>query len=326
MSRCRRTSQLFLNPVEFPLDRQGNAQRSTFAQRDPADVGPVDPEFPRHPAENPGMQRGPQNLLVERGIFGHTWERSNGASICNQSLATEVYLSRTKVRPHQEEPPPPEWAGRIEAFMREIRASRQLFAARLNVSHQSVSNWLTGTKEPGAEMYYRMARLDPDAPSADYLIKKAREKSSHLASLNDLLPAHPDVHPRNVIIPDARSIPILVRRGGKAAGNISLPTDLVGGSRTLICFKVVDTAMSPIITPGAMAIADISVRDVQQLRGQLVAAASPDDTFSVRRLRRIGDVDYLSPHEPSTENHSEEVRETIGWRIVGRIILWISRA
>lgn len=282
----------------------------------------MDAEPPRDTSIEIPIQRYPEYISVERGIFiGHR-QVPTGDLETKTSLSTKVYMSRGKSIPSVQK----DWADAIKGFMeKDLRTSRQVLASRLNISEQTISNWLNGRdgKEPTAEMYYRMARLCPQGEYAPFLIRKAREKAPHLKAFDDLFPPHVEQVKRG----PTRSIPLTADiaayepRTGNAPEVLTLSSYLLGASNSVVAFRLNDAGMRPLIEPGYIVVIDMSVKDPDLLRGMLVVAVTSEGVTTVRRVARAAANYFLTPNILDADHQPLPLSEL---RIVGKVILWIA--
>jgi DNA-binding transcriptional regulator YiaG len=337
MSRCRARNVLF-NPSQLSSNGGHYALRLPESQRHAADVRTIQIQLLGNPGEKPRLHRNLENIPVDRGIFiGHNEESHNMAlynSCCNNG---RVDMSSQKTLMNHASAAPKDWAGSISMFMKSLRLSQAGFAAKLNVTQQAVSNWLKGRREPAAEMYYRMTRLDPAAPEAQALLARAQILSRGFL--------HPDIKPANA----------LVQASDQGLGNVNIP--LLKSGRTakvpiapngverhlsfpdffcakavgpVVCFRSSDDAMSPIIEKGCIVAIDLAQRDHGVLRNEMVAAFDPGGELTVRWLRKAGSDAFLSPQNVTRE-HSPVViavkgKSAEGWKIAGKLLWWIGVA
>jgi transcriptional regulator with XRE-family HTH domain len=222
-------------------------------------------------------------------------------------------------------------------FMKSLRLSQSGFAAKLNVTQQAVSNWLNGRREPAAEMYYRMTRLDPAAPEAQALLARAQVLSRGGF-------AHADIKPGNFVLQDGdqlKNINIPLLKSGRTA---KVPIAADGVERHLsfpdffcskavgpvVCFRSPDDAMSPIIEKGCIVAIDLGQRDPGVLRNEMVAVFDPQGELTVRWFRKSGSDAFLSPQNVTRENSPVVIaikgKNAEGWKIAGKLLWWVGVA
>jgi transcriptional regulator with XRE-family HTH domain len=335
-SRCS-ASHVLLDSSELSLDGGSDALRFPQAERDAANVRAVQIQLLSNAGKQSGLHRSPEDVFVERGIFiGHKSEGHNMALIhdcCNNGC---VGVSSAKSHQNRLETVPQDWATSVSLFMSSLRLSQAGMAAKLNVTQQAVNNWLKGKREPSAEMYYRMARLNLAAPEAEPLIARARAISK-----GQLPPPDMSGHgPRQRSAPQGAVLIPLLKRGAALSSKIEdediedhlpFPTLFCGRAvGKVVCFRATDDAMEPIIEPGCIVAIDCGQSDAGLLRNEMVAAFDPDGKLTVRWLRRSGTTAYLSTHNVTRENPpimlGSNGKSIDGWWVAGKVIWWVGMA
>src|SRR5260370_22239556 len=126
-------------------------------------MGGIESQPPGDARENPSMKRSPQEFCVrvwKRDIF-----MSHILAVLQPQLYSRSYtpLSRKKRAPESGRQSLPDWAIQIGKLKDGQRLTQVALAAKMNVSQPTVSDWLAGRKEPKPEIYFRMARIWPQA-------------------------------------------------------------------------------------------------------------------------------------------------------------------
>ena len=226
-----------------------------------------------------------------------------------------------------------------------LRLDRKAFGTKLNVTQQSVSNWLTGKKEPRPEMYYRMASIWPQGEQLPFLLKRAADISGsfQVPGYEPMIGKRkPAAGTRSVkfgkITSNAVEIPLL--KDPAATGNprqidesdvddyLALPGSLCPNPDAIVCIKVLGDSMSPMLEDGYIVAVDTSQTDRARLHGQMVAARDPEGGVTIKWLRLVGKQEMLLPqhtskrHQPAVLSFGDDDNET-GWAIVGRVLWWI---
>jgi transcriptional regulator with XRE-family HTH domain len=230
----------------------------------------------------------------------------------------------------------PEWAVQIEKLRGRLRLNQAGLARLLNVSPMAVSRWERAVNEPEASYYIHMGTLagDPDCwyfwqraglPASDLkraLRKSRANKTAHFA-VEDL---------------ESHSVPLL----GLTAGTIS-PGDNVADlehspvvaqlmapagwsehQASVRCLRISGDGMSPLIGNGSIVAADLSEFDRGKLYNFIVLAWHKDFGLMVRRLKKVGTADVLVAD--ADRNISTPLPLDRNWRILGRIVWWLSRS
>jgi DNA-binding XRE family transcriptional regulator len=324
-SRCR-SRKLFLNAPKFSLQRVGHLAGAALAKGDSANVGRLTSQVPGDAAEYPRLHRDFEKLFVQRGIFeGHNLAGLNLAlnnMCCNNERVVVSSPKSERTQPVQQGP---EWPGHILKFMKGLGVSQAGLAAKLNVTQQAVNNWIKGKREPAAEMYYRMARLNPVLPQADLLITRARVISKAA------FPPLPEKPSGGAIPQSAVQVP-LIKMPSPAFSDVErmLPFPdffLDNAAGKVVCFRAADDAMSPMIEPGFIFAVDLAQNDVSRMRNEMVAACDRQGRITVRWLKRSGAKAHLTgqnakrafaPIMVDPDGTSIE-----GWKVVGKVLWWI---
>jgi SOS-response transcriptional repressor LexA len=343
-SRCR-AREFFVDPSEFSPNGGRHLPRFTLSQRDTSDVGRVHSQLAGDTAENPRLSGDSQEVLVGRGIFvGHNSAGQNLAQLLpqkyNRSNKTE---SRGKEEPGVSSLP--EWAVHIGKLMKGKRLTQQTLAAKMNVTQASVSNWIAGKKEPKPEMYFRMAKIWPDAPEIPLLLKRASDISGsfQVPGYEPMLGKRkPAAGTRRVkfgkLTSEAVELPLL--KDPAATGTprqvneeeiedyLALPGSLCPHPEEMVCIKVQGDSMSPMLEDGYIVAVDTAQKDRTRLHGQMVAARDPEGGVTIKWLRLVGKQEILMAqhtskrHQPVFLSSGDAENET-GWASVGRVLWWI---
>lgn len=334
-SSCR-SRHVALNSSQLSLNGGHDALRFPETQRNPANVRTVQAQLLRDTGKQAGLHCCPENISVERGIFiGHKIEPQRGLvhDCCNNEC---VDVSSAKSSLGGSEPALPEWAVHISNFMKSLRLSQVGFAAKLNVTQQAVNNWLKGRREPAAEMYYRMTRLDPVAPEAAPLIARARALTKGQFPPPEKYPGvnqEEAVPIGAIMIPLIKPISALGDKLKEEDIEQQMPFPSFFCAKTVgdvICFRALDDCMSPLFESGCIVAVDRGLTDPALLRNEMVALFSPDGRLTVRWLRRFGMDAYLAPQNVTRDNHMvlfESGGKVIdGWRLVGKVLWWVGTA
>jgi SOS-response transcriptional repressor LexA len=319
-------------------ERSRNLPRLALTQSDPPDMRRFEPELPSNACEDPGCPDNSQEVLVGRGIFiGHISAGQDMAQ--NQPKFINLGLQS-----QGEKVSLPGWSVQIRKLMDGQRLERKAFGTKLNVTQQSVSNWLTGKKEPKPEMYYRMASIWPTADEVPFLLKRAADISGsfQVPGFEPMIGKRkPTAGTRRVkfgkLSSEAVEIPLL--KDPAATGTprqvneeeiedfLPLPGSLCPHPEEIVCIKVQGDSMSPLLEEGYIVAVDTAQTDRARLHGQMVAARDPEGGVTIKWLRVVGKQEILIPqhtskrHQPIILSRNDE--EESGWAIVGRVLWWI---
>lgn len=339
-SSCR-AGQFLLQPRDFPRNSPRNAPRLALADCDPADVRTVNPEPLRDARVESelSVEVEPEIGLGERGIFNGHCEAGHGVAL-NQPEFINLGLKKSR-----EKMPLPEWAGHLQALMDGERLSRKAFAAKLNITEQTVSNWLRGVKEPSPEHYFRMAKIWPQADQVPFLLKRAADKSGafHIPGLDKMLgqSKKPVRGARQAKFgkssSEAVTIPLL--KDAAAAGTprqlqeneiddmLPVPGSLCPHPDAIVCIRVEGDSMSPVLEPGYIIAVDTAQTDRARLYNQMVAARDPEGGVTIKWFRKSGTAEMLLPNHTSKRHQpvvlAPPAEGEQGWTIIGKVLWWI---
>jgi SOS-response transcriptional repressor LexA len=335
---------------EFPVDSfelsqncGRNLPRLTLAERDAPDVRRVTTELLRDTAEDAGCPGDSEKVLV-RGIFvGHNSAGQNQAQLLQQEY-NRSNKTESSAKEETRLSSLPEWAAVIGKLMRGKRLTQQTLAAKMNVTQASISNWIAGKKEPKPEMYFRMAKLWPDAPEIPLLLKRASDISGsfQVPGYEPMIGKRkPASGTRGVrfgkLSSDAVEVPLL--KDPAATGNprqinehdieefMAMPGSLCPNPDAIVCIKVVGDSMSPMLEDGYIVAVDTAQTDRTRLHGQMVAARDPEGGVTIKWLRQVGKQEMLIPqhtskrHQPAMLSSGDD--QDTGWAVVGRVLWWI---
>jgi SOS-response transcriptional repressor LexA len=333
-SRC--TTRLPLDAPAFTFNGGEHLGGLALAKSNATNVRAIQAELPRDAGIQTGAEDRDADFPGERGIFGgHLVARHNVAldqpKFINHGLECQAQNMSS------------DWAVRIQRLMDEQRLRRPAFAAKLNVTQMTVSNWLSAKKEPRPEMYYRMARIWPDSAETPHLLKRAADISG----------AH-QVPGFDKPAADVRRAPQAGRRAKFARGEdgaveipllkdeaatgtprqvqekefdrvLHFPGSLVPHPDKTVCIRVRGDSMSPVLEDGYIIAIDTAQTDRVRLYDSMVAARDPEGGVTIKWLRKVGNDEILLAqhtsrrHQPVVLSREGEP----GWSIVGKVLWWI---
>lgn len=246
----------------------------------------------------------------------------------------------------------PEWATQITDLRERLKINQAELARRMECSAMTVSRWERGLLQPSAEHFIQLGNLG-DKTEAWFFWEKAGIQPAKM--INALRAAARRV--------GRLDIPILekVRAGARAehlegagqlvglpllkglVGTHGVPGDRRSSLRTMAATQIVGApapwcpnpgytsllrvkgnSMEPLIRHGDIVAIDSFQTDRGQLYGKVVIAASEQKGLCVSRLQRYQNLDVLE-----AENRKYEpviLTKSAGWRIVGRVLWWITAA
>ena len=216
----------------------------------------------------------------------------------------------------------------------------------------SISRWERGLLEPSADAYIRLGRMAQGADSwffwgraglqAADVLPKARPKrgSPQLRTSQNLEPAHAGTATinqsmRDAVVPLRLLTATLGTHGGSGARKLSLdhipavevvttPAQWCPNPNYTSLLRVKGKSMEPLIRNGDIVAVDSFQCDKMELQGKIVVATSERRGMCVSRLQRYDTLDVL---ESENRDYSAIVLgKKSEWRIVGRVLWWISAA
>jgi phage repressor protein C with HTH and peptisase S24 domain len=109
-----------------------------------------------------------------------------------------------------------------------------------------------------------------------------------------------------------------------ATKKMGVPSDWCPNPRYTSMLRVKGRSMEPLIRNGDILAVDSFQADRARLLGKIVVVSNEKDGLCVSRLRRYQNFDVLESenreYEPAVLNKAS------GWRILGRVLWWISAA
>lgn len=248
----------------------------------------------------------------------------------------------------------PEWATRISELRQSLNISQGELARRMECSAMTVSRWERGLLAPSAEFYIQLgnlaeareswffwecaglradkitrampgtrpwgkpghsaSKLEPArAGAAQVLGRSAKSNRVRLPLLKAIAGTHGEQGARRVSL---RMIP--------ATNMIGTPSDWCPNPQYTSLLRVRGQSMEPLIRDNDIVAVDSFQTERDELDGKIVVATSEEKGLCISRLRRYENFDVLE-----AENHKYSgivLNKASGWRIVGRVLWWISAA
>ena len=229
----------------------------------------------------------------------------------------------------------PEWAIQIERLRERLHLNQAGLARLLNVSPMAVSRWERAVNEPEAAFYIHMGTLagDPDCwyfwqraglPASDLkrALRKSKSAKSPHAAVEEL---------------EGKSIPLLALTAATTGvgdndpnleqspviAKVMAPVDWSENRDSIRALRVSGDGMSPVICDGSIVAADLSQFDPAKLNNMVVLAWHKDSGLVVRRIKKFGTTEVLVAD--SDRSGSNTLTLDRNWRILGRIVWWLSR-
>ena len=104
---------------------------------------------------------------------------------------------------------------------------------------------------------------------------------------------------------------------------IMAPSDWSENRQSIRCIRVSGDGMAPLITEGSVVAVDLSQFDPGKLHNVIVLAWHKDFGLLVRRVKKFGAAEVLVAE--SDGSGSSTLTLDRNWRILGRVIWWLSR-
>ncbi|MCU1248649.1 MAG: putative prophage repressor [Edaphobacter sp.] len=243
--------------------------------------------------------------------------------------------------------PLPEWTERITGLRDRLGMSQGEFAKRLECSPMTISRWERGLGVPSTHHYVQLGKLADKAGAWFFWERAGLQKADVARTLN--LARMPSGRLAAPGLDQARagcgqatrliSLPVLRAVAGTHGtyGNKKLsldriPADRVMGAPADWCpnpeytslLRVRGHSMEPVIRQGDILAIDSFQNEPGLLIGKVVVAAHDHKGLCVSHLRR-----YQRLYVLESEDRSHEpviLAKNSGWRIVARVLWWISPA
>ena len=261
-------------------------------------------------------------------------------------------MAKRKRRDHG----PTEWAEQIRNLRKKLGLSQGELARKLDCSAMTVSRWENGQLAPTARYYVELGKLAGKQDCWFYWGRAGLQSSDVVPVLTERerkqFPLRPEEHMDLVAAagsggtrqegarkPKVVPIPVLQAtvgtHGGQGDrhGNLNhIPAREVMGAPVDWCpnpsytslLRVRGHSMEPLIHDGDIAAVDSSQTDRADLDGKVVIVTNEDKGLCVSRLRRYPKFDILESE--NREYQAVVLGKSSGWRIIARVLWWISAA
>lgn len=244
----------------------------------------------------------------------------------------------------------PEWATQITSLREHLKINQAELARRLECSAMTISRWERGLLQPSAEHFIQLGNLGDkgeawffwekagiqaakmvqalggtarkkiaDAPSLDLSRSSGNAKENEKLSQVIGLPLLKGALGSHGVEGDHRSL-----RTMPVAEMIGVPASWCPNPTYTSLLRVKGRSMEPLIRQGDVVAVDSFQSERAQLYGNIVIASSHHQGLTVSRLRRYDTLDVLE-----AENRESEpivLSRPSGWRIVGKVLWWVSGA
>ena len=244
---------------------------------------------------------------------------------------------------------PTEWAEQIRNLRQKLGISQGEFARKLDCSAMTVSRWENGLLAPTSRYYIELGKLAGKQDCWFYWGRAGLQSSDVMPFLSECerkqFPVHVE-EPMELAVAGSggrkqKVVPIPVLQAivgthggqGDRHGDLNyIPAREIMGAPLDWCPNPVYTSllrvrghsMEPLIRDGDIAAVDSSQTDRAQLDGKVVIVTSEEKGLCVSRLRRYPKFDVLESE--NREYQAVVLGKSSGWRIVARVLWWISAA
>lgn len=248
-----------------------------------------------------------------------------------------------------------EWATRISELREALNISQGELARRIECSAMTVSRWERGLLAPSAEFYIQLGNL-AEPPEAWFFWERAGLRADKITqampgprswgkpghSASKLEPASAGAaqalgrsakKANTVVLPFLKAT--AGAHGEQGARRVSLrmipatnmirtPADWCPNPQYTSLLRVRGQSMEPLIRDNDIVAVDSFQTERDDLDGKIVVATHEEKGLCVSRLRRYENFDVLE-----AENHKYSgivLNKGNGWRLVGKVLWWISAA
>jgi SOS-response transcriptional repressor LexA len=245
----------------------------------------------------------------------------------------------------------PEWASRIIALRRHLKMSQGELAKRMDCSAMTVSRWERGMQAPTADYYIQLGKLAGKElcwffweHAGLQVTDVARtlpvtRAGGPLVAVPPLEPARAGAKASPLPAQKMVPLPVLLAVAGTHGnrGDKKLSLDMIASSKLMgapqdwcpnprytSLLRVRGSSMEPLIHNGDILAVDSFQTDKNELYGKVVVATHEEKGLCVSRLRRYEGIELLE-----SENHEYDsvvLGKHSGWRVVGKVLWWISAA
>jgi phage repressor protein C with HTH and peptisase S24 domain len=240
----------------------------------------------------------------------------------------------------------PEWAQHITSLRERLGINQAELARRLECSAMTISRWERGLLQPSAEHFIQLGNLGNKSeawffwemggiqPSkvVDALDGSRSKKTVDLQRANGRGPVtRTDISAKLAAIPvlratvgthgvlgDRRSS----LRGVASSTTVAVPASWCPNPSYTSVLRVKGRSMQPLIRQGDLLAVDTFQTERSDLYGHIIVAGTDQTGLCVSRLRRYDSVDLLEAEDRKYD--SVVLTKGSRWRIVGKVIWWIS--
>lgn len=244
----------------------------------------------------------------------------------------------------------PEWGLQITALRERLGINQAELARRMECSAMTISRWERGLLQPSAEHFIQLGNLAGKAEAwffwemggvraakvlealqASPRTKRASGTMQRPDGYGDGQAANPGRPPHFVEVPLLKAaIGTHGQPGDRRSSLRAIPASSVVTTPASWCpnpaytslLRVKGHSMDPVLRHGDLVAVDSFQTERRDLYGHLVVVANEQTGLSVSRLRRYDTLDVLEAE--SRQYDPVILSKATGWRIVGKVLWWIS--
>ena len=224
----------------------------------------------------------------------------------------------------------PEWAERITKFREGQKLSQAGLAKKLNVSPMAPSRWERGINEPSSEIYMQLGKMagNPDCwyfwqrgglsrEDIDSVVPGFGTGSSDVGESAAAVAPAPAPRPLNISL--SIRTDFFSREPDEV---IVVPAAWCPDPERMVCVRINEDGMAPIVGQGFIVAIDTSITDPDQLQNALVAVLNRTNELIVRCLALYGQTNMLVGEDRRREAIAYKEPD---WKIVGKVLWWIGK-
>lgn len=258
-------------------------------------------------------------------------------------------MRRGVMKKKQKGPALPEWAEQITTLREALEINQAELARRMECSAMTISRWERGLLQPSAEHFIQLGNLG-DKSDAWFFWEMAGIQASKMVQAlggsrqRSFLPA-PNLERARAGAGVAAgksspvvSLPLLKAVVGAhgfpgdrrslrtipATEVVGAPADWCPNPAYTSLLRVKGHSMEPLIRNGDIVAVDAFQTERAELYGKILVASHPQKGLCVTRLHRYDSLDVLEAE--NREYDAVVLSKASGWRIVGKVLWWISAA
>jgi phage repressor protein C with HTH and peptisase S24 domain len=245
-----------------------------------------------------------------------------------------------------------DWATQITKLRERLEINQAELARRMECSAMTISRWERGLLQPSAEHLIQLGNLGNESEAWFFWEEAGIQPSKMVDALSGKAQARRGMNapklegsragartPNSEKASQMIGLPLLRAvagthgvPGARRSSLRAIPASQVMGAPAPWCpnpgytslLRVKGHSMEPLIKNGDILAVDSYQTERSALYGKVVIAASEQKGLCVSRLRRYDSLDVL---EGENRQHDPVVlTKASGWKIVGRVLWWISAA